>query len=409
MNKEILIITHEYPQKYGDTAFLENEINCLTRYFSKIHIIYLNTVNQQYVSIPSNVTVNCFHYKKKYVLYMLECFSKFFWKEVKYILENRKQYRAIILALRFGVVAKTFSTFLKNYFLKNPKIELVYTYWNSYEILSALLLKKIYPNLKVVSRIHRYDLYEERNNYLYQPYKKYIAKNVDHIFFISKNGYEYFIKKWNDSFYDRKFSVCYLGTSPNKSIKLSKTENIFSILTCSYIVPVKRLDKLIEGLSLIENVSIRWTHIGNGSLEIKIKAYAKEKLSHKKNIQFEFLGFMPNEEVRKHLGLNYYDLFVNVSASEGIPVSIMEAMSVGIPIIATDVGGVSEIVNEANGYLLPVDFMEKELAQLIVLYSEKTLSEQEKYRENAYKTWESCFNAETNYNKLSKVLLDLME
>ena len=46
---------------------------------------------------------------------------------------------------------------------------------------------------------------------------------------------------------------------------------------------------------------------------------------------------------------NYY-LFVNVSSSEGIPVSIMEASSVGIPCLATDVGGTGEIISDGvNG------------------------------------------------------------
>jgi glycosyltransferase involved in cell wall biosynthesis len=47
------------------------------------------------------------------------------------------------------------------------------------------------------------------------------------------------------------------------------------------------------------------------------------------------------------------DGFILLSDSEGIPVSIMEALSYGIPVIATDTGGVSEIVTDTNGILLP--------------------------------------------------------
>ena len=51
------------------------------------------------------------------------------------------------------------------------------------------------------------------------------------------------------------------------------------------------------------------------------------------------------------------DLFLTVSANEGIPVSIMEAQSFGIPVIATDVGGISEIVNNVNGsYFLQIPY-----------------------------------------------------
>lgn len=44
-----------------------------------------------------------------------------------------------------------------------------------------------------------------------------------------------------------------------------------------------------------------------------------------------------------------------MSLSEGIPVSIMEAISFGIPIIATNVGGNAEIVNDETGVLIPVN------------------------------------------------------
>lgn len=53
--------------------------------------------------------------------------------------------------------------------------------------------------------------------------------------------------------------------------------------------------------------------------------------------------------------MNDFDLFVNMSLSEGIPVSIMEAISFGIPIIATNVGGNAEIVNDETGVLIPVN------------------------------------------------------
>ena len=58
-------------------------------------------------------------------------------------------------------------------------------------------------------------------------------------------------------------------------------------------------------------------------------------------------------------------MFINVSSTEGIPVSIMEAMSFGIPVIATAVGGTPEIVNNENGYLLSKDPSAKELAEVI--------------------------------------------
>ena len=49
------------------------------------------------------------------------------------------------------------------------------------------------------------------------------------------------------------------------------------------------------------------------------------------------------------------DALVNVSASEGVPVSMMEALHAGIPIIGTAVGGIAELVTPDVGMLLPAD------------------------------------------------------
>ena len=48
--------------------------------------------------------------------------------------------------------------------------------------------------------------------------------------------------------------------------------------------------------------------------------------------------------ISKIIKENNFDLHINLSEYEGIPVTIMESMSLGIPVIATDVGGVSGLL-----------------------------------------------------------------
>ena len=62
---------------------------------------------------------------------------------------------------------------------------------------------------------------------------------------------------------------------------------------------------------------------------------------------------------------NSVDVFVNVSSSEGLPVSIMEAFSFGVPVVATKVGGIPEIVDEKCGILIPKEFEPKELGYIL--------------------------------------------
>ena len=94
------------------------------------------------------------------------------------------------------------------------------------------------------------------------------------------------------------------------------------------------------------------------------------------------------------------NLFLNVSEYEGVPVSIMEAMSFGIPVIAMNVGGASEIVQDQyNGKLLNKDFSIEELCESISYFININDSTMRNYRKNARNTWESFFSAEKNYCK----------
>ena len=88
-----------------------------------------------------------------------------------------------------------------------------------------------------------------------------------------------------------------------------------------------------------------------------------------RNVTYVFKGNVDNAALLEdYITENYY-LFVNVSSSEGIPVSIMEASSVGIPCLATDVGGTGEIISDGvNGLLLRADVSDRELADRITWF-----------------------------------------
>lgn len=61
---------------------------------------------------------------------------------------------------------------------------------------------------------------------------------------------------------------------------------------------------------------------------------------------------LSHDQVMNYYKEHHFDVFINMSTNEGVPVSIMEAASFGIPIIATNVGGTSEIVQPSVGMLL---------------------------------------------------------
>ena len=94
-----------------------------------------------------------------------------------------------------------------------------------------------------------------------------------------------------------------------------------------------------------------------------------------------------------------------MSSSEGIPVSIMEAMSFGIPCIASDVGGNQEIINHnVNGILLKSNPDFTDVKNTIEEIASKTPEQYRKISQNAYQTWEKHYNSETNYTNFTKLL-----
>lgn len=96
----------------------------------------------------------------------------------------------------------------------------------------------------------------------------------------------------------------------------------------------------------------------------ELKAYAAAKLSG--NITCVLKGNVENGKLMEEYCRIPYDFFVNVSSSEGVPVSIMEALSFGIPCIATEVGGTEEIITDSkDGVLLKANFDSDELAEWI--------------------------------------------
>jgi len=148
-------------------------------------------------------------------------------------------------------------------------------------------------------------------------------------------------------------------------------------------------------LSEIKNQKITWVHFGDGPKLAEVKALALEILS--SNITFEFKGRVTNKEVLTWYTENNPSLFINVSTTEGIPVSIMEAMSFGIPVIATDVGGCSEIVNNENGMLLPKNPEISLISNIILKFLNLSDETKIKLNRDVIISWSNNFESEKNY------------
>lgn len=276
----------------------------------------------------------------------------------------------------------------------------IYSFWLSRPAFSASLFKNRVK--KIVSRAHGYDLYEYRNATEYLPFRKYIQESLDEIFFISEDGKRYFEHLIeNKGVLDNAgatHSISRLGTFKDSSfdsgVDVDAKNNEIVIASCSSVVGLKRLDLIIETVKRLQEKiganSVRWIHLGDGPLIEEMKSLAKEKLVEG---SYEFKGNVPNDQVIKTYISEDVRFFINMSDYEGVPVSIMEAMSAGLFPIARKVGGMSEIVDNECGLLLDnVEELDR-VADFIESHKD------DRFAEKAFKKWETTYNAINNYNK----------
>ncbi len=283
--------------------------------------------------------------------------------------------------------------------------------WMAVDAFTAAMMKRKYPTVKAYALAHSGEVMIDRTPNLFQCFHEFKHEYLDVTYFISEkvlNGYLKSMDKFKiaQRFKDR-IRVRYLGCiRKSDSRNPANNTDTLQILSCSRMDANKRLDKIVSALYKWNSGKIKWTHIGIGVLEDEIKEFANDLVAANPLVKVNFTGRLDNSDVIKYYEENPVDLFLNVSKSEGLPISIMEAMSFGIPCAATDVGGTSEIVNDSNGYLLPMYFSAEELLRVISRC--KTLGSAEKHsmRENAFLTWSTLFNAEKNAMNLFNEWLD---
>ena len=99
-----------------------------------------------------------------------------------------------------------------------------------------------------------------------------------------------------------------------------------------------------------------------------------------------------------------FDAFVNVSSSEGLPVTLMEAASSGVPLVATRIGGNPEIVDQACGRLLPADPTPLQVATVLAEIALQSPDERAAMRAASHDRWATDFSAERNYGAFAELL-----
>jgi len=230
---------------------------------------------------------------------------------------------------------------------RKNKYDATWSMMATYNSFAAVLFKIFKPKVKFLLTLQEgdpIDYIKKRARPLW-PLFKMIFTKADHIQVISNYlgefakymGYKKEISLVPNGVDYKFFSKRDEGKIAEIKNKYNKGENIW-IITTSRLVTKNAVGDVINSLSLISK-NIHFLILGEG--------YQKEELVERVDVlqlndRVKFLGYVPHSEMPSYL--QAADIFIRPSISEGFGNSFIEAMAAGIPVLATEVGGIVDFI-----------------------------------------------------------------
>jgi len=232
-----------------------------------------------------------------------------------------------------------------------------------------------------------------------------LIKRIPHFNFLVNNSNPFFtISYYNKKVIDnvegvnsQNVKVIHHGIQVDKYPKRDwqKINNDVPVVTSvTWLRKVKGVEFLIEACNILKNKGVKYKCqiVGDGYLRNKIEMMI-DQYELKKNVQL--LGQVNHPKVINILLES--DIFVLPSLSEGIAISVMEAMAIGLPVVVTDITGMRELVDDnKNGFVVPPSD-EYELSYKIEILL-KSKYDRVKFGDNAIQKVQKEFNIKLNIN-----------
>jgi glycosyltransferase involved in cell wall biosynthesis len=259
-------------------------------------------------------------------------------------------YRVKYLKKQISVYHDILSFIDLTYLIWKIRPDIVHTHMSKAGFLGRLASLFVFPRPKLIHSYHGHVLnnyFNKQLSWLFTMIEKRLG-GVTNVFQFDGRQIQREISGLHIK--PRNFSIVLLPgiiqNTQNFSLGDRKSSKV-RILVVSRIETIKGIDKLLEVASIIQykyNINnFEIIVIGGGS---QLKYY--KKISKKKNLNIKFLGWKNNVA----LFYSKSDIFLQLSESEGTPLSVMEAASFGLPILATNVGSLPDLIDDGiNGVL----------------------------------------------------------
>ena len=284
---------------------------------------------------------------------------------------------------------------LRRFVLENG-IQIVHSHGNGAGLYSRLL-KLLLPSVKVVHTYHGIsDSYNSRIKCLLNKWMGRGLAPLADVYVAVSEGEKRLALQWNFS-KEKNTVVIYNGISDSKDRVSPKLSSPMKIVTLSRFDYPKNMDSMYRIAKKLGNEAVSFVWVGDGPDFARLK---QQSLAD--GLKIEFVGF--SKEPFKYLLDS--DIYLSTSRFEGLPYGLIEAASVGLPIVATNVKGNNEcVLSGKTGFLFKT---EDEACEIIkrILDSEALYSEMS---ENAVSFFHDNFTERMMATKLMEVYEKLLK
>lgn len=243
---------------------------------------------------------------------------------------------------------------------KTRQYDTVWSLMATYNTFAALFFKLLKPKVKFVFTLQDGDpiSYIKRRALPLYPFFKMFFIRADHIQAISKylaNWARDMGAKCPISVVPNAVDVDLFGKVQDPTVlanlkeQFNKKDGDVFLITTSRLVVKNAVGDVVSAIALLPE-SVKFLILGQGYEESKLREQARVL---KLEDRIKFLGYVPHKDMPKYLQIA--DIFIRTSLSEGLGNSFLEAMSAGLPIIGTPVGGILDfLVDRETGLFCEV-------------------------------------------------------
>lgn len=397
--RTLVLITLSFP--YGgitEASFIEPEIAALSGSFERVIIApSIMQSDPLQINLPPNVFVSDDLLLPAGILPRLRGLASEGASYVKAVMSGCNPVREISHNAYIGMTVEGLRKLIRNHSI-DISDTLFYTFWFDFQ---TAALSEI-PNAKFISRAHGYDIYEDGRGYISRYWRKRTLSKMQALYPVCDYSVNYLKTLYPD--FGSKISTRRLGSLQPLGLNPLGDSKGIVCFGCARLSPekgvIRQVELLMQYASANPHTNVIYHHIGGGELMPELLCL-KEKAPD--NLEIIVHGAVPNAEVHAFMASTHIDFTLLLSESEGLPISICESLSYGIPVIATGICGIPETVAEGGGITLPSETRLDDLAEAV----STILSNPQKFREEARLNWERNFSSQTLRQNFAKEISGL--